>query len=155
MLYLPNNFIIRAGIGHASHQLGAFDRALVQAGVDGYNLIQVSSILPPRCTQQQGISLPKGALLPSAFTCAYSSTIGEIISSAVAVAVPCDKSKYGIIMHHSQHGTKEETEKLVREFAEEAMRDRDIEIDKIISASTEVKANSTDIHCAFATVSMW
>ena len=39
MFYTPKNYIIRIGVGRAYHKLGAFDRALVSAGVCGYNFI--------------------------------------------------------------------------------------------------------------------
>jgi arginine decarboxylase len=41
---------IGAGIGEGPTALGAFDAALVDAGVANYNLIGLSSVIPPRAT---------------------------------------------------------------------------------------------------------
>lgn len=155
MFYYPKNYVIRTGIGHASHKLGAFDRALILAGICDYNLIKVSSILPPECEMQNAISLAKGALLPSAFASIYSNTLGECISAAVAIGIPVNKSDVGVIMEHSSYNGKEKTEKLVREFAEIALNDRNIPIEKVVSCSTQIKVETEEFYCAFATVSMW
>lgn len=155
MIFLPKNYIIRTGVGHASHKLGAFDRALILAGISDYNMIKVSSILPPECEMQNAISLVKGALLPSAFASVYSNTLGECISAAVAVGIPANRYDVGVIMKHSSYNSKEETEKQVRNFAEIAMNDRNILIEKVVSCSTQIKVETKDFYCAFATVSMW
>ncbi len=155
MFYYPKNYVIRTGVGHASHKLGAFDRALILAGVCDYNLIKVSSILPPECEMQNVISLSKGALLPSAFASIYSNTLSECISAAVAIGIPANRSDVGVIMEHSSYNCKEKTEKLVRKFAEIAMIDRNIPVEKIVSCSTQIKVETEEFYCAFATVSMW
>lgn len=155
MIYIPKNYIIRTGVGCACHKLGSFDRALIFAGVGEYNLIKVSSILPPGCEEQNAISLSKGALLPSAFTCIYSNTLGECVSAAVAIGIPADKTNIGVIMKYSSNNSKEETEMVVREFAKIAMDDRNIITKKIVSCSVEAKVETDKFYCAFATVSMW
>ena len=155
MLYLPKNYVIRTGVGRACHKLGAFDRALMIAGVCDYNLIKVSSILPPECEMQNDISLAKGALLPSAFASIYSNVLGECISAAVSIAIPANRSDVGVIMEHSSYNCKEETEKIVIKFAEIAMNDRNIPVKKVISGSIQIKVETEDFYCAFATVSMW
>ena len=155
MFYTPKNYIIRIGVGRAYHKLGSFDRAMVSAGVCDYNLIKVSSILPPECKVQNDIFLAKGALLPSAFASIYSNTLGECISAAVAIGIPVNRSDVGVIMEHSSYGCKEKTEKLVRKFAEIAMNDRNIPVKKVVSCSIQVKVETEEFYCAFATVSMW
>lgn len=155
MFYIPKNYVIRVGVGHAYHKLGAFDRALKSAGVCDYNLIKVSSIFPPECETQKDIFLAKGALLPSAFASIYSNILGEYISAAVAIAIPTNKSDIGVIMEHSSCAPKEETEKIVRNFAESAMYDRNIAIKNILSRSIQIKVETEEFYCAFATVSMW
>ncbi|MCM1126635.1 MAG: arginine decarboxylase, pyruvoyl-dependent [Lachnospiraceae bacterium] len=155
MIFLPKKYIMRTGVGYASHKLGAFDCALIEAGVHDYNLIKVSSILPPDCEKQNTISLVKGALLPSAFTSIYSNTLGECISAAIAIGIPANKSDVGVIMEHSSYNSKEETEEQVRNFAEIAMNTRNILVEKIVSCSIQIKVETEDFYCAFATVSMW
>ncbi len=155
MVYLPENYVIRTAVGCGCHKLCAFDNALISAGVCDYNLIKVSSILPAGCKAQNTISLAKGAILPSAFASICSNTLGEFISAAVAIGIPADRSNVGVIMEHSSYNRKEETERLVRKFAEIAMNDRNIEIEKIVSCSVETMVETNEFYCAFATVSMW
>lgn len=39
--------ILSKGEGHASTELGAFDKALYSAGIANYNLLRLSSVIPP------------------------------------------------------------------------------------------------------------
>lgn len=137
------------------NKLGAFDNALILAGICDYNLIKVSSILPPRCKAQNIISLTKGAILPSAYASICSNTLGGIVSASVAIGIPADKSNVGVIMEHSSYNRKEETDKIVRNLAEIAMRERNIKIKKIESYSVEARVETNEFYCAFSTVSMW
>lgn len=155
MIFLPEKFIIRTSIGKCNHRLGAFDDALLQAGIGNYNLIKVSSILPPKCSLVKEITLSKGALLPSAFASIFSADVGTTISAAVAVGIPQDPSVNGVVMEYSAIAHKKETEETVRNYAVKAMEARDTAIKEIISTAIEVKVTSNEIYCAFATVSMW
>lgn len=155
MIFLPEKFIIRTSIGKCNHRLGAFDDALLQAGVGNYNLIRVSSILPPECSLVDDITLSKGALLPSAFASIFSADVGTTISAAVAVGIPQDPTVNGVIMEYSAIAPKSETEETVRNYARQAMMERGSVIKDVISAAVEVTVASNEIYCAFATVSMW
>lgn len=155
MVFLPGKYIIRASIGKGSHALGAFDDALLQAGVGNYNLIKVSSILPPACVMEDEITLARGALLPSAYASILSADVGTVISAAVAVGVPVDPTMNGVIMEHSATAPREETERIVRAYVSQAMQVRDLAVKEIISVSSEATIASDEIYCAFATVSMW
>ena len=149
------NYIIRTGIGHSPNKLTAFDRALIAARVSDYNLIKISSILPPNCTFNDDVMLSGGALLPSAFCTRYSDKIGETISAAVAIGIPRKNDDFGVIMKHSSLLNKIETEEIVRSLAQQAMYDRRIPLLDIVSASTECLVESSEIYCVFATVSLW
>lgn len=150
-----NNYVIRVGTGQSKSKLNAFDRALIGAGVSDYNLIKVSSVLPPHCQLQSKISLKKGLLLPSAFVSIYSDAIGDVISAAVAIGIPEDDNEIGVIMKYSGCNSKELSEQTARSFAVEALNDRKIYIGEITSISIECKVEVPEFYCAFATVSMW
>jgi len=149
------NYILRVGIGHSTNELTAFDRALITAGLSDYNLIKVSSILPPRCSLRKEITHPKGLLLPSAFTTICSGKISDTISSAIAVGIPSDSENVGVIMEHSAHSSKDEAEEVVRGFAAQAMQDRKISYSQIVSIAIDCCVKLPEIYCAFASVSMW
>lgn len=155
MKMIPKEFILTATTGCGNHPLEAFDNALLNAGVGDYNLIKVSSILPPKCQFREDITLDKGAILPSAYAVIYSSEIGATISAAVAVGIPADHSTNGVIMEYSALGTKADAEETVRSYVKQAMGVREIQISKILSVAAEIQVTSSRIHCAFATLSMW
>ena len=51
-------FKITSGKGAAEHGINAFDFALMNAGISDYNLVKISSILPPRSTES-AVGIPK------------------------------------------------------------------------------------------------
>lgn len=149
------NYILCVGTGHGLSKLTAFDRALLAAGLSEYNLLKVSSILPPMCQLQKTITQNKGMLLPSAFSSIYSNVVGETISAAVAVGIPENENDVGVIMEHSAYSSKMHTEEIVRSFVTTAMSDRGIQIKTICSISTECVIEVNNYYCAVASVSMW
>jgi len=46
---VPTKVFLTKGVGRHRYQLKLFEEALRQAGVAQQNLVQVSSILPPKC----------------------------------------------------------------------------------------------------------
>ena len=153
-IYLQN-YVIRTGTGSGTDKLAAFDRALISAGVSNYNIIKVSSILPPNCKQQSKILLLKGSILPSAFEAIYSNKIGNIISASVGIGIPSNNDNIGVIMKYSSFSKKNESEKFVRELVVQAMQDREIPFSEILSVAVECSVVTDKFYCAFATVSMW
>lgn len=152
---LMKNYILRVGTGNSCNKLNAFDRALISAGVSDYNLIRVSSILPPNCLYQKEITVQKGMLLPSAYAECFSDQIGDTISSAVAVGIPENSNDIGVIMKYSGHASKEEAENTVRKLAVQAMQDRKIDFSEILSVAVQCLVEISEVYCVFATVSMW
>ena len=155
MQTLKNNYTMRVGIGHSRSELNAFDRALISAGVSDYNLITISSILPPRSMYQDDIALPKGSLLPTAAASIFSEGQSDTIAAAVAVGIPVDEDDMGVIMRYSNFTNKDNAEAVVRSFAKQAMEDRGIFIKKIKSIAIECRTTTSEIYCAFAAVSLW
>jgi len=45
---LPTRIILTSGIRIGSTKLNAFDNALLNAGIGNFNLLSVSSIIPPK-----------------------------------------------------------------------------------------------------------
>ena len=46
---VPSRVFLTKGVGQHKYQLKSFEEALRQAGVAQQNLVQISSILPPKC----------------------------------------------------------------------------------------------------------
>lgn len=150
-----SHYTLSSGAGHANGYLNAFDRALNAAGISDYNLVKISSILPPNCHPEGKVLLPKGLLLPTAIAKIFSDIVGTRLSAAVAIAIPQDSNDIGIIMEHSTHLAKEETEEQARAYAHQAMKDRHIRIGDVVSISTECYVELPEYYCAFASVSLW
>jgi len=63
-LLVPKYFFITSGkaLSRVS-KLNAFDRALLNAGLGNYNLVQVSSIVPPHAKLIEPVKLPIGSIV--------------------------------------------------------------------------------------------
>ncbi|MGB9562033.1 MAG: pyruvoyl-dependent arginine decarboxylase, partial [bacterium] len=129
------------GKGEGTNELLAFDNALYQAGISQYNLVKVSSILPPFVKKAEKIDLPPGALLPIAYARLLSKIPGEVISAAIAVGIPKDSKNIGVIMEYSGVCSEEEAREIVFRMTVEAMRIREIILEdvEILSISHETK----------------
>lgn len=146
----PDIYYLCSGSSEGRNELTSFDGALLAAGIGNTNLIKLSSILPPHCRQVQPYIPNQGSFLPIAYACLTSCQPGETISSAVAVAIPDDRSINGVIMEHSAATRLELVEKKVRELAEEAMEMRGI---KEYSIQTEgIETTAKGIATTFAGV---
>jgi len=149
----PNIYFICAGKSDGESKLTSFDGALLQAGVGNTNLIRLSSILPPNCQQIDSFTVPQGSLLPIAYATLTSDAHGATISSAVAIAIPKDRSIAGVIMEHSGADSRDVIETKVRAMATEAMRMRNIKDFDVKSLGIEAVVNK--ITSTFAAVALW
>ncbi len=138
-------FWLVAGVGSGSTPLGAFDAALLNAGVGNYNLVRMSSILPPGVREVDHCALPEGSLIPVAYGSTVQATRGERVTAAIAVAIPEDPQKIGVIMEYAGELSEEEACALVRSMAGEAMARRGIAVKtiRVRSASTRVEDRPT------------
>lgn len=154
MLFKATHFTLVAGTGTGHTALNAFDNALQDAGVGDYNLIRVSSILPPLCKKSIDINVPQGALLPVAYSSICSANIGEEIVAAVGIGIPSDSNNIGVIMEYSSKGTSVDAEKIVKQMVEDAMNNRNIQIADILLKSCRNIVHN-EYGCAFAAVALW
>jgi arginine decarboxylase len=130
-------YVLCRGVGEARRALNAIDAALLEAGVGHYNLLKVSSILPPAARPAETVELAPGSCLPTAYALETAEEAGRHISAAVAVAVPRDPERPGLIMESHGAGNAEEAERVVREMAAEGLERRGIELDHIRSTATD------------------
>ncbi len=150
----PNIYSLKCAYGESISQLNAFDTALLKSGVGNVNLVKMSSILPPNCRYKENIVLPPGDLVPVAYASISSDKKGELISASVALGIPKDKSKNGLIMEYENIGiTKEEAEFQVREMVKWGMDYRGFEIEEIQSIAVSHKVENCG--SVFASVVLW
>ncbi len=149
-----NKYCLVSGKGASRTKLNSFDNALIDSRIDHYNLIKVSSILPPACEERKYVDAPPGSLLPTAYANICSNNKGELITASIAVGISADNT-YGVIMEHSGVGnpTKiiEECENMVRE----AFQKRNKDLLRIQSISCSDVVIDDSYVTVFAGLCMW
>ncbi len=153
MVRTPNVFQLVKGAGEGRMPLNAFDKALLSAGVGDTNLIRISSIVPPGAREVSGLVLPGGSLVPVAYAHIDSGLPGQIISAAIAVAIPEDSSQPGVIMEYEAEAPLQVVEEVVRQMAEDAFAYRNRKLAAIKTAGIE----HTVVKCGsvFAGAVLW
>ena len=105
---IPAKVFLTKGVGRHRYQLKSFEEALRQAGVAQQNLVQVSSILPPKCkiiTRENGLkSLVPGQISYCVMAKSDTNEHGRLIASSIGIAVPKDRNKWGYISEVHGHG---------------------------------------------------
>lgn len=117
---IPTKMFFTKGMGVHREKLAAFEQALRKANIEKYNLVQVSSILPPKVQtvpKEKGLEfLRPGQIL---FVVMAKNTTNEpnrLISASIGVARPGDAEGYGYLSEHHAYG---ETAKKAGEYAED------------------------------------
>ncbi|MBA4418075.1 MAG: arginine decarboxylase, pyruvoyl-dependent [Syntrophus sp. (in: bacteria)] len=151
----PTKFFLVSGNSEGFSLLNAFDGALLASGVGDTNLVRMSSILPPNCEEiiPAPVSLPQGALVPVAYASLFSDVPGDVISSAVAIGIPKDSNRAGLIMEYSARAEEDVVVENVKKMVEKGMelRSRAIKEIRAISATCKIVA----IGATFAGVVLW
>ncbi|MCL1789921.1 MAG: arginine decarboxylase, pyruvoyl-dependent [Peptococcaceae bacterium] len=153
MLPRPTKYFLTAASAEGKTELTAFDNSLLAAGVGNLNLLRVSSILPPRCELDAGVVIPEGSLLPIAYGSLVSSESGSLIAAAVAVGIPADGDRPGVIMEHSGVMSAAEAKAYVIQMVEEAFEKRGVVLADVKTAAVEHCVES--VACVFAAVPLW
>ncbi len=151
MLPTPKKYTMVCGSAEGPTELNAFDNALLQSGIGNLNLLRVSSVLPPTCTEAERLDVAPGSLTPTAYGTITSDVPGQTIAAAVAIGFSRDS--YGIIMEYSGVCSREEAEQEVAKMARSAFEQREIALANLKVRSTEHRVDS--IGCAFAAVALW
>jgi arginine decarboxylase len=104
----PRRFFLTKGIGRHRYQLKSFEEALRNAGVAQQNLVQVSSIVPPKCrliSQKEGLKeLSPGRICYCVMARADTDEHGRLVASAIGVAIPKDNARWGYLSEVHGHG---------------------------------------------------
>jgi arginine decarboxylase len=115
----------------------------------------MSSILPPGCKEVNPppVPMPQGALVPVAYASLTSDIPGEIISAAVAIGIPEDENRAGLIMEYSARAEEKAVVEHVKEMVRKGMelRKRPMKTIMAISATHRVAG----VGAVFAGVVLW
>jgi arginine decarboxylase len=101
---------VTAGRGEGLTELSAFDRALFEAGIANFNLIELSSVIPPHCEiieKQVALnSEGRGRRLYVVLSSMTTAMIGEEIWAGIGWVQALDHA-YGLFVEHHAHSEKE------------------------------------------------
>ncbi|MCL6580731.1 MAG: arginine decarboxylase, pyruvoyl-dependent [Firmicutes bacterium] len=153
LLRVPDKYCVVTGVGEGETELTAFDAALLDAGLGNYNLVKMSSIMPPgaRLSDRLRQEVPPGSLLPVACGHLTCNRPGEVISAAVAAGLT--GSTYGVIMEHKGFVSRARIEREIREMVEEALARRGLAPREIVVAAVEHRVER--VGCVFAGIAIW
>ena len=109
--YIPSRVFLTKGIGVAKENLTSFEMALRDAGISALNLVQVSSIFPPRCkvvNRSVGLRrLNPGQIIHCVMSKNATAEPYRQMAASVGLAIPADTNKYGYISEHHAFGKTE------------------------------------------------
>lgn len=119
-MYIAKKMFLTKGVGVHKDRLASFEVALRNAGIERFNLVGVSSILPPNCkvvSKKEGLKfLWPGQVVFCVMARNETNEPNRLISSAIGLAVPKEKNHYGYLSEHHAFGEKAE---IVGEYAED------------------------------------
>ena len=120
MKMIPRMIFFTKGVGRHKHELQSFELALRSAGIEKFNLVNVSSIVPPDCkiiSREKGVEIVKpGQIVYCVMSRNKTNEPNRLVGAAVGIAIPKDKGSYGYISEHHSFG---ETSKKLRDYTED------------------------------------
>jgi len=119
-MFVPTRVFFTKGVGRHREQLTSFELALRDAGIEKYNLVQVSSIFPPKAKiikKEEGLKLlSPGEIVFVVMSRCASDEPRRLIAATVGCALPTDRSVYGYLSEHHAYG---QNEKVAGDYAED------------------------------------
>ncbi|RLB58376.1 MAG: arginine decarboxylase, pyruvoyl-dependent [Deltaproteobacteria bacterium] len=117
---VPRRIFLTKGVGRHKEKLASFELALRMAKIERYNIVNVSSILPPRAKivarARATKDLLPGQILHCVVARAQTNEPNRLMCASIGIAIPADRDMYGYISEHHAFG---QTERVSGEYAED------------------------------------
>jgi len=117
---VPRYVFFTKGVGKHKNYLQSFESALRSAGIEKYNIVKVSSILPPNCkiiSRKKGLSMLKpGQIIYCVMSENSTNEPHRLIAASIGVAIPANRENYGYLAEYHSFG---ETDEKAGEIAED------------------------------------
>lgn len=117
---IPRKCFFTKGVGVHKDKLVAFELALRKAGIQKCNLVNISSIFPPKCkliSKEEGVDLLRpGQITYIVLARNETNEPNRLISAAVGLALPKGGEEHGYLSEHHSFG---EVSKKAGEYAED------------------------------------
>lgn len=108
---IPRKFFLTKGVGYHKEKLASFELALRDAKIGIFNLVNVSSIIPPYCelvSVEEGLkSLRAGEIVFCVLSQNSANEKGRTVSASVGLAIPEDRSLHGYLSEFHAYGLTE------------------------------------------------
>jgi arginine decarboxylase len=157
MWFTTSRVVLTSGSAIGKTPLNAFDNALRDAGIADFNLIKVSSIVPPNVPVQRLMrrSVPvsgEGLMVPTIYVELTNDVPGTEIAVAVGAGLPPPSQRAaGVVFVAACQGTEQTARSLVEEMVHDGMENKGLERHHVELASAAVVASrpwTTAIACA-------
>jgi len=113
-------FFLTKGVGRDKENLASFEAALRDAGISQYNLVTVSSIIPPNCAKiprEQGVSMLKpGEIVFLVLARNSTDEDHRLVAATIGLAIPSNRDEIGYLSEHHSFG---ETDEVAGEYSED------------------------------------
>ncbi len=139
----PKRFWMVSGAGTGDTALTAFDAAVLNAGIGNFNLVKVSSIVPPNCRREEAppeAFLNPGSIVHCAFAHGTVKHGDQPVSAAVGVALPERPDEIGVVMEIAIPSDEDEARTIVRSMCQESMGMRSLAVKEILLASAQARS---------------
>lgn len=118
--FVPTKAFLTEGVGIHREKLTSFEMALRDAEIAKYNLVRVSSILPPRCElvrRAEGVQMLRpGQVLFTVLSEAATNEPSRRVAASIGLAIPKDPDHYGYISEHHAFG---QSKQVAGDYAED------------------------------------
>jgi arginine decarboxylase len=127
MSLVPKKIFFVKGKGCSKNsELRSFEQALREAGIEKFNIVRVSSIIPPNCkeiSKDDGLKeLTVGQIVYSVLSKISSNRVNDLICASIGAAKPLNKGDYGYLSEkHSINENPEDVAKATEELAVEML----------------------------------
>ena len=109
---VPKKLFFTKGVGKHKEKLESFEFALRNAGIEKFNLVKVSSILPPKCkivSKEKGLKeLETGQIVYCVLSQASSNEPRRLLAASIGCAIPSDRTNCGYLSEHHSFGEVED-----------------------------------------------
>jgi arginine decarboxylase len=109
---VPRFFFLTKGVGRHKENLASFEVALKDANISAFNLVTVSSIIPPSCkqiTKDQGLAMLKpGEIVFLVLARNSTNEPHRLLATSIGLAIPKDETVHGYLSEWHGYGVTDE-----------------------------------------------
>ncbi|MGQ9464114.1 MAG: pyruvoyl-dependent arginine decarboxylase [bacterium] len=110
-MIIPKRVFLTKGVGKHKEKLASFESALRDAGIAPFNIVRVSSILPPGAkivSKAKGLQyLSPGEIVYTIIAECSTNEPHRLIAASIGVAIPADRNQYGYLSEYHSYGETE------------------------------------------------